>query len=171
MESVIIIFCMLLSNDAGLICKRRGLFQMFCSDFNCESCRIDLLNCVGLTKASFILDGYSFWATLTVIFSIIWTETPLKPFLFGVLAQSLLLQMPLNNRHHILVEGHGQIRWSDIDWDEFMRHETGKWLIFWFRENSLFCFLTLIWSILWFLVVLKSKFWWFACKSFNPSCW
>ena len=53
MESLLIIFGLLLANDAGLLCVRRGLFQMRCYDFGCEICRIDLLNCVGLTKVGF----------------------------------------------------------------------------------------------------------------------
>ena len=58
LESVIIIFCLILDNDSGLWCRRRGLFQMSCTDFGCETCRVDLLNCVGLTKESVcILDG------------------------------------------------------------------------------------------------------------------
>ena len=50
-----------------------------------------------------------------------------KPFLFGVIAQSFLLQLPLLNRHEVMTQGHGQVRWFDIDWPDFLRHQIGKW--------------------------------------------
>ena len=101
MEPLLVVFGVLIENDAGLLCRRRRKFQPRCEDWGCETCRTDIINCVGLTKM----------------------------YLFGVLAQSFLLQLPLFNRHEILCRGYGSIQWSDIDWRDFLRRETGNLIL------------------------------------------
>ena len=88
----------LIENDAGLICKRRGKFQPRCSDFSCEICRFDIISVMGLNKA----------------------------YLLGILGQALLLQLPLLDRHELLTRRYGCIHWEDVDWDQFFVGNHGK---------------------------------------------
>ena len=98
LESIPVMFSILQENDSGLICRRRGKFQPRCPDFECEACRNDLISCMGLNKA----------------------------YILGIVAQSLLLQLPLRDRHALLTRGYGIITWDDVDWDRFFDNDYGK---------------------------------------------
>ena len=98
LESLPVMFSILQENDSGLICRRRGKFQPRCPDFECEACRVDIISCMGLNKA----------------------------YILGIVAQSLLLQLPLRDRHALLTRGYGIIEWDDVDWDKFFNNDYGK---------------------------------------------
>ena len=49
-----------------------------------------------------------------------------KSYILGIVAQSLLLQLPLRDRHTLLTRGYGIINWDDVDWDHFFDNDYGK---------------------------------------------
>ena len=97
MEALLLLLNVIIANTASLVCIRRDRWALICGDRDCESCRLDFLDCPGITK----------------------------PYLFGLVAQALLSQMPLLDREKLLTTDHGRIYHNDVDWDRFYAQPNG----------------------------------------------